>query len=744
MSGDQSMGGKAPTPPSRGAGAVLLENLTRLTTDTLTPRLEAMFASCDDYFFDLASRAKNNNDQNLYFESLREIRVKKPVVVPDFCRRLSAGFHILAQRSGGSAGVQAPPIARTPESLELVGNEELEKDVVVIDMVSKARMEWQEELFQLQERIQSIASQSFEEREMPLDPERIARAFIESCNLIQADIKILKLLYKQFDRHVMRQLEELYSSANQLLIDDNVLPDLKPLASQTLKRKPAAAVAEKPGAAMAPEPQGLGLEGIPDSEPQMRELAQLLVRLRNVGVQVPNVPVPGGPIASGTPIGREELVALISEAQSQGMTAGQAPAPLDIRQAIRAIVETHGNLSVGQADEDIINVISMFFDLVLDDRNLPSEIKALVGRLQLPILRVALKDRSFFSDRKHPARQLINEIARTSMGWDAADKESQDELFVRLTALVDEILLAAGEDPGVFERSLSTLLGFIERSDQRAAKAERRTSERAQAEARTSKARDMARHVLHERLEAKQLPAEITTFLIEDWQQVLQLVYLKHGKDGVEWSTAVQVADDLLWSAQPHADERSQRRLERLLPGLYDRITVGLDQTQSTPEDARARIDVIRGVHRVLTGVSPDPLPVVAPLSLEQRRRITPAPSTDEKAWREMTAVERQRVQYEALMFEYLKRADEVPVGSWFEYDDLRQAVSRRCKLATRIDETQTLIFVSRMGVQVYEKPRKAFAYDMQMGHARPVEDAPLFDRTVDRIASNLRRLAGE
>ncbi len=744
MSGEQSMGGKAPAPPSRGLGAVRLENLTRLTTDTLTPRLEAMFASCDDYFFDLASRAKTNNDQNLYFESLREIRVKKPIVAPDFCRRLSAGFNILAQRSGGSADTQTTPVARTPESLELVGNEELEKDVVIIDMVSKARMEWQEELFQLQERIQSIASQSFAEREMPLDPERIARAFIESCNLIQADIKILKLLYKQFDRHVMRQLEELYASANQLLIDDGVLPDLKPLASQSLKRKPEAAVTDKPRASPTQEAHGSGLEDIPDSEPQMRELAQLLVRLRNVGVQVPNVPVPGGPLASGTPIGREELVGLIAEAQSQGMTAGQPPAPLDIRQAIRGIVETHGNLSVGQADEDIINVISMFFDLVLDDRNLPSEIKALVGRLQLPILRVALKDRSFFSDRKHPARQLINEIARTSMGWDAADKESQDELFVRLTALVDEILLASGEDPGVFERSLSTLLGFIERSDQRAAKTERRISERAQAEARTSKARDMSRQVLHERLEAKQLPAEITTFLIEDWQQVLQLVYLKHGKDGVEWSTAVQVADDLLWSAQPHTDERSKRRLEHLLPGLYDRISVGLDQTQSTPEDARARIDVIRGIHRVLTGVSPDPLPVVAPLSPEQRSRITPAPSPDEKAWREMTAVERQRVQYEALMFEYLKRADEVPVGSWFEYDDLRQAVSRRCKLATRIDETQTLIFVSRMGVQVYEKPRKAFAYDMQMGHARPVEDAPLFDRTVDRIASNLRRLAGE
>ncbi len=744
MSSDKTTGKKAHSPSFEGERSSMLKKLALLGMDCLSPRMDAMFASCDDFFFDLASRAKNNKDQNLYFESLREIRAKKSSVTADFSRRLGESFEAIAH-GARTANMSDKPSARTPESLQLVGNEELEKDVVIIDMVSKARLEWQEELFQLKERFQSIAERVLDDRDVPLDPERIARAFIDACNLIQADIKILKLLYKQFDRHVMRKLDDLYTLSNQFMVDGEVLPDLKPLSSQGQKRNPPAP-AEKP-AASAITAQGFGLEGLPDSEPQMRELAQLLVRLRNVGIRVPDVPVAGSAAFSGTPLSRQELVTLISEVQSQGRAeteTGTEQRPLDIRQAISAIVESRGNLTVGQADEDIINVIAMFFDLVLDDRNLPAEIKALVGRLQLPILRVALKDRSFFTDRKHPARQLINEIARTSMGWDTSDKDSQDELFVRLTALVDEIILASSEDPGVFDRSLSTLLAFIERSEQRAAKAVRRTSERALADARTTKAREMARQVLHERLESKQLPAEVTAFLVEDWLQVLQLVYLKNGKDGVEWSTAVQVADDLLWSVDSHNDDKSRKRLERLLPSLYDRIAVGLDQTQSTQEDARARIDVIRRVHRALAGLSPELIAPVAPLSPEQRRRITPLPAPDDKAWREMTAVERQRVQHEALMFEYLKRADEVAVGTWFEYDDLRHSTTRRCKLATRIEETQSLVFVNRMGVQVYDKPRKAFAYDMQMGHARPVEDAPLFDRTVDRIASNLRKLTGE
>ncbi|MBK6279557.1 MAG: DUF1631 family protein [Gammaproteobacteria bacterium] len=83
-------------------------------------------------------------------------------------------------------------------------------------------------------------------------------------------------------------------------------------------------------------------------------------------------------------------------------------------------------MNLGQADEDIINVVAMFFDVILDDRNLPLEIQALVSRLQLPVLKVALKHRSFFTDRKHPARQLINEIARTSIGWESSDRDEQD------------------------------------------------------------------------------------------------------------------------------------------------------------------------------------------------------------------------------------------------------------------------------------------------------------------------------
>ena len=48
------------------------------------------------------------------------------------------------------------------------------------------------------------------------------------------------------------------------------------------------------------------------------------------------------------------------------------------------------------------------FDFVSADRQLPDAIKALLGRLQIPVLKAAMLDKEFFSRRKHPARLLVN------------------------------------------------------------------------------------------------------------------------------------------------------------------------------------------------------------------------------------------------------------------------------------------------------------------------------------------------
>ncbi|MCC6373256.1 MAG: DUF1631 family protein, partial [Moraxellaceae bacterium] len=45
----------------------------------------------------------------------------------------------------------------------------------------------------------------------------------------------------------------------------------------------------------------------------------------------------------------------------------------------------------------VINLVSMLFDFILDDDYLPMAMKALLGRLQIPLLKVAIIDKTFFN-----------------------------------------------------------------------------------------------------------------------------------------------------------------------------------------------------------------------------------------------------------------------------------------------------------------------------------------------------------
>ncbi|MBK9468323.1 MAG: DUF1631 family protein [Gammaproteobacteria bacterium] len=413
--------------------------------------------------------------------------------------------------------------------------------------------------------------------------------------MLEVELDILKILYKQFDRTVLLHLDEVYAPANQRLIEARLLPNLTPLSRRPASENGPAGHARRrrgqaPAAPQRPAPAGgrwpsrptgsAGDIGIPESDPEMRELAQVLRRLHDGGIRLPmlqSLPVaPAGP--ANPPLPRDELVSLLADVSlGAGAAGGAATAPPDIRHAIESIIASRGQLSLGQADEDIINVVAMFFDVILDDRNLPLEIQALVSRLQLPILRVALKDRSFFTDRKHPARQLINEIARTSIGWESSDRDEQDALFIRLTELVEQVLQGSAEHADVFEKCLNDLMGFISNQDSRAGKLERRTREQAAAQARSAQSREAVKTLLNERLAGAALAQDIADFLVNDWQQVLYQRHLKHDEDSTEWREAVQILDDLVWSAQPHRDAEALVRLRSMLPGLRARIAAALE-----------------------------------------------------------------------------------------------------------------------------------------------------------------------
>ena len=200
---------------------------------------------------------------------------------------------------------------------------------------------------------------------------------------------------------------------------------------------------------------------------------------------------------------------------------------------------------------------------------------------------------------------------------------------------------------------------------------------------------------MKQRLEGTELPVAVLDFFASDWQRVLQLLYLRKGTDSAEWSDAVSLMEDLVRSVAAPADAVARGALAQGLPELYQRLETALALTQSHTEEAQARVDVIRDVHRKL--LAPSVQGPAAPVVPIERARIQPPPMIPPRNPAPAPASEPvAEPPPGVLMFESLERVDEMPIGTWFEYTDKKSGAARRCKLSVRVDDTRMFLFCDR------------------------------------------------
>lgn len=699
--------------------------------------LESLFSSCDDLFFDLSSRAASNTEQNLYFESMRELRVRKNGVIENFKHRLEQAFADFPNPHSDNR-TSDDSLKSSSEGLSLVQHDEIEQKVAINGMISKARANNQEALYQLVTRLDYLSSaKRINNSNNPIDPEQICHGFAGACELLDINIKAKIILYKQFDRLVISKLANVYSNANDLLINAGVIPTI----THTINKDACDEQSAQPNAAGSDRPSQPGFD--------FRELSRLLTNLRALGLdRIPNYQSYSsnpGPLMSS-----QDLLATLSLLQLQHLHAPSNTNAVDLRELIHSILSEaspDNPKSVKQSDEDVINLVAMFFDFVLDDNNLPVAFQALISRLQIPILKVALRDKHFFSDHEHPARKLVNCLASASIGWGDAESEQKDKTYKAIATIVQAIVESNAEDNTIYREKLKEVQALIKQAEHRSALIEKRTSQAAKGEAKTQKAKHTAQQLLFKQLESTQLPKVVNEFLVDQWQQLLIITHLKYGEESPQWIDASQLVGDLIWACRPQQDEKSRQRLGKIKADLIQRITQGLVTAAINDEEINRITGQIKHTIDSLQNQSQssdqkEEHIALHTLTAEQAQSLGHTPGGGSKSWKDMTALERQQARYKKLTYEYIKKAENVPLNTWLSYEDNKQGKVLRCKLAAMIEASDSYIFVNKFGFKVLEKSRKEFAYDMQQNRAKPLQTGLLFDRAMSAITANLRDLA--
>jgi hypothetical protein len=682
--------------------------------------LQDLFDNADDTLFEMADRARDNVEQNIFFEAMRDLRLKRKSIERVFLEQFLEAFVGLNPLGSTSAALPLDtPVVRS--------GDDLERSVAVDSMVNKVLNRDGFALDQLTARLSTLTGKKLVTQHNPLGPAMLCEYFMQAGRNLGVVIKVKLIILKLFERYVLSSADQLYTEANQLLIATGILPDLKPAPARRASDLAQASVQAQP----AEDNSRAGAQVDEGVQEVFAALQKLLFHVRGSVAPTLEVSAPAQPIST------RDLLRLLSHLQ-QYVPPSDTPDDFDLRNQLehlltRVSVKSGKSRVVGVADEDVINLIALLFECILDDRNLPESLKALIGRLQIPMLKVAVLDKSFFSRSNHPARRLLNEIAAAAMGWGDCDDHQRDTLYLRIEQVVQRLLNDFVDDPAIFSELLADFLAFTSDERRRSELLEQRTRDAEEGRAKTEMARQRVEQALNQALLGKALPQRVVTFIQEAWGQVLLLTCLKHGDLSAEWHADVQTMEQLVWSVQRHDEPDASLRLLALVPGLLKSLRDGLSSSAFDPFATGDFFSELESLH-VQLFERPQAIAHGADRPMMVHVQETIILRNADEGPVENTAVHLPADDAGSIL------VDQLHLGGWVEFKE-DEDNTLRCKLAAIIEATDKYIFVDRTGMKVLERDRTGLALDFRRGAVRTLDDTLLFDRALESVIGNLQRL---
>lgn len=248
-------------------------------------------------------------------------------------------------------------------------------------------------------------------------------------------------------------------------------------------------------------------------------------------------------------------------------------------------------------------VVRLMLDNLMHDHRLLPQVREQIKALEPLFIRLSQSDPRFFSERHHPARQLLDKLTHRSLAY-ASESDPGFQAFI--SSVAQAIRALAGEEgqAASFMQVLKTLeaqwvlADLTQRSRQEeAAKA------LLHAEQRNLLAQRLAAD-FQERVKGTRVTDRVSAFLCGPWAQVVAESQLKGAEGRSDADGYLALVDDLIWSVQRRLAVRNRSRLVQLVPVLLDKLRQGLQLIQYPQERTAVFFDELIRLHERVFDVS--------------------------------------------------------------------------------------------------------------------------------------------
>ncbi len=262
-----------------------------------------------------------------------------------------------------------------------------------------------------------------------------------------------------------------------------------------------------------------------------------------------------------------------------------------------------------------LEVVHLMLEHLAGDARLLPPVQEAMRDLEPALLRMALADPRFFSDREHPARQLLEQVTQRSLAWSSVGAPGFAEFIEGLEQAVEVLLETRATGGAPFEIALGALREAWADSHPPGRRREKAVRALLRAEQRNLLAGRIALQ-LRERPDAAVAPPEVMAFLTGPWAQVLAQARLADDSGEDDAAGYAAMVPLLLGSVQPALVARATPHQAQLVA----RIDAGLGSIEHSAADTQRWQAVLRQLrtvaHFTAMGAAPhvsEPMPLPTP-----------------------------------------------------------------------------------------------------------------------------------
>jgi len=399
-------------------------------------------------------------------------------------------------------------------------------------------------------------------------------------------------------------------------------------------------------------------------------------------------------------------------------------------------------------EAQVVELLSRLFALIQADTELPSPFRAVIARLQVAALRVAVQDVNMLDSHEHPVWQLMNRIASAGAAYPAPGDKRQAALLSFFEAVAEEISRAPAGDTAAFRRGVARVDAFLAEQLQW----QRREAESSVNALQRSERREIFEQVLSQRLtdqmETVRTSAPIRRFVTGAWAKVLAQAMVQFGEQAEPTTGYLKTVDDLLWSLQTPDHPQSRQRLLALLPGLLQRLNAGMALINLPAAERQAVLDALMVVHtEALRPGGRAPAAALTPEQIVQRMRDeviedTPAQRPFSDSVIDLASMDTVPADFlptgpmEVSVEQSGRRIDALAPGQRLRL--FLQGRWTRVQLLWRSDQGLYFLFAGERAGVTHSITRRALERLDAAALVAPLEIKPVVPRTVDALLNQL------